>query len=229
MSGISAEIQAMIPAIMVDAQREARRAWNSAPHALELGEMVSLAYYGLTMAAARWEEYCATHRYSPAALEFFRAYALRRIRGAMLDAMRSSDWVTRSTRGNVKQLRAAGQDQGATEEELAQRTGLTPSQIRSTAAQVAARPVSIDAEPAEVPDPDDVESSVVVGSLLSSVVGACQGLSPEVQVVLALHYHQGWDLKEIAVALVRSEAEVSRLHTEGCLAVHQTLLRSVTA
>lgn len=153
---------------------------------------------------------------------------LRRIRGAMLDAMRSADWVTRSTRSRAKRLREEGADTGASEAELAKRTGLTVRQIRDTEAGVAARPVAFDAGSHDVADTSGVEETAAVAGILGQVVAAMDGLDPLAQVVLALRFHQGREFGEIAEALGISEAEVTRLHNTGVLAVHEAMLRSVT-
>lgn len=137
------ELEARILELMPQARSEAWKIFQSAPQQLDREELQSLAYLGLVMAAERWERYCAEHGYSPDATEYFAAYALRRLRGAMLDAMRSQDWVTRSVRSRAKAIRAAGQDLGATEEQISETTGLTTQQIRDTLAGVARRPVKI--------------------------------------------------------------------------------------
>ena len=159
---------------------------------------------------------------------YFAAYSLRRIRGAMLDEMRSSDWVTRSTRARARALRDAGQDLGRTEDELAAATGLTPKQVRDTLAGVAARPVSFDAETHDVPDPGDTESQAAVSSILAAVVQAMSALDAETQVILAFRYHQGLDFARIAEVLRTDEQRVVELHNAGVLAVHAVMVRAAT-
>src|SRR6202034_3675307 len=96
-----------------------------APHALEMDELESLALSGLAAAAARWPGYCAQNDHDPTAYQFFRAYCLRRMRGSMLDYLRSQDWVTRSARTRAKALRAAGQDRGLSDAELARASSMS--------------------------------------------------------------------------------------------------------
>ena len=100
---IAARIEQLVVDLLPQARTEAWRRFSAAPQQLELDEMIQLASLGLVMAASRWEQYCAENHYDPGATEYFAAYALRRMRGSMLDAMRSSDWVTRSTRHRAKQ------------------------------------------------------------------------------------------------------------------------------
>lgn len=222
------EIEKLVEDLMPQARSEAWRRWQRAPQQLDRGELESLACLGLVMAGARWEAYCAERGYSPGATQYFAAYALRRMKGAIVDYLRSVDWVTRSGRANARALQEAGQESGATEAELRERTGLSSRQIRDTMAAVARRPVSMDAEPVDVAsDSDDVEGQAVVDSVLEAAVGALRAQPRLVQAVMALRYHQGRELKDIAVVLGCPESEVGDLHTAGILAVHAAMVAAV--
>lgn len=232
-SGLDPEIRRLVIEMMPQARSEAWKVFSSAPHALDLDELTSLAYTGLMMAAARWPVYCESNGYDPHATNYFAAYSLRRIRGSMLDAMRSQDWVTRSMRAKAKALRDAGQDLGRSEAELAEQTNLTRKQIRDTLAGVAARPVSFDSlqsegAPHDVPDSGDVEGQVVVSSILERVLRAMDGLDAETQVILALRFHQGLEFGEIAELLGTDEERVIDLHDAGVVVIHAVMLRAVT-
>lgn len=222
------EIERRVQGLLPQARSEAWGVFHTAPHALELDELISLAYKGLWEAARRWPAYCEQKGHDPAAYHYFSAYCLRRIRGSMLDAMRSMDWLTRSMRTRMKALRDAGADLGKTDAELAEATGLTLGQVRETLAAQARRPASFDAEPAEIAEPAGVEESAVVSSILAAVAGAIDTLSEEARTVLALRYYAGWDISECAEALMTDEATVTRLHAEAVEAVHQAMLRSAT-
>jgi RNA polymerase sigma factor FliA len=227
-AGMDPEIQAFIIKMMPQARSEAWKVFQAAPHALDLDELTSLAYTGLMMAAVRWPIYCASNGYNPRATNYFAAYSLRRIRGAMLDAMRSADWVTRSMRSRAKLLREAGQDLGRTEAELSAATGLTGQQIRDTAAGVSSRPVSFDAGTHDVADPGDVGEQVAVSSILEAVVAVIDRLGAQSQVALALRYHQGREFGEIAAALGITEQKVIELHNEAVARIHNVMIKAVT-
>jgi RNA polymerase sigma factor for flagellar operon FliA len=224
---VTPEVEAKVLELLPQVRSEAWKVFQTAPQQLDRDELQSLGYMGLVMAAERWERYCAEHGYSPGAMEYFAAYALRRVRGSILDALRSQDWVTRSVRSKAKAIRAAGQDLGASEAEIQEITGLTPQQQRDTLAQVARRPVSVDAEPVEVAEPASVAGQQVVHSVLAAVVAVMDTLSPEGQAVMALRFHQGKELKEIAVLLDLPADTVSELHNQVVLAVHDAMLRVV--
>jgi len=243
--GLDPEIRRLVTEMLPQARSEAWKVYSAAPHALDLDDLTSLAFTGLTMAAHRWAAYCSERGFSPGCgqdpcaepqscgTRYFAAYSLRRIRGAMLDELRSADWVTRSMRARARALRDAGQDLGRTEDELAAATGLTVKQVRDTLAGVAARPVSFDAlaadgAPHDVPDPGDTESQAAVAGILAAVVRAMDGLDAETRVILALRYHRGLDFARIAELLRTDEQRVAGLHNAGVLAIHAVMVRSVT-
>jgi RNA polymerase sigma factor for flagellar operon FliA len=227
-AAVRARIGELIEEIMPQARAEAYRVWQRAPHALEMDELESLALSGLAAAGARWIAYCEKNGHDPTAYQFFTAYSLRRMRGAMLDYLRTQDWVTRSARTRAKMLRDAGQDRGLSEAELSAATGISVADIRETMAAVSARPVSIDAEPHDVAGADDVEGSAVVSEVLAAVGGVIAGLGESSRVVLALHYYHGMPMSELAGYAGVSEDEAVRLHQKAILAIHSAMLGAVT-
>lgn len=222
------ELDQLTEEIRPQARAEAFKAWQRAPHALELEELHAEALTGLAQARNRWSAYCAKNSFSPYETRFYAAYCLRRIRGAILDAMRANDWVTRSARTRAKALRDAGGDRGMDEAGLTAATGLTSKEIRETAAAVAARPFSFDAEPHDVADSsEDVEGAAVVSSVLSSVTAAMGAMDERAARLLVLRYYEGLSVPDAAAAL-GVEPEVAReLHEEAVLAVHDAMLRAV--
>lgn len=213
---------------MPQVRAEAWKVYQRAPHALELEELVSLGLLGMTQAVNAWPRYCHKNKFDPEATEYLIAYILRRVRGAMLDALRSQDWVTRSARTRAKALREAGQDQGLSEADLAARSGMTVREVRETVAAVAARPVSLDAEPHDMPATEGTESRVVVSSILEAAVGELRRYPPQVQAVVALRYYHGCTNTEAAAVLGVDEADVVRWHAEAVTAMHAAMVKAVT-
>src|SRR3954465_1638274 len=68
------------------------------PPSVEVDDLVQAGMIGLLDAINRYEE---THGAQ------FETYAVLRIRGAMLDELRSSDWLPRSMRQNMRKIEAA--------------------------------------------------------------------------------------------------------------------------
>lgn len=221
-------IDTMAADFMPQVRAEAWKVYQRAPHALELEELVSLGNLGMSQAVNAWPKYCAKNSYDPNATNYLIAYILRRVRGAMLDALRGQDWVTRSARTRAKALRAAGQDQGLSEAELAERSGMTVAEVRATVAAVAARPVSLDAEPHDVPAQDGTESQVVVSSVLAAAVEALRLHTPQAQAVVILRYYHGCTNAEAAAVLGVDEADASSWHEEAVISMRDAMVRAVT-
>jgi RNA polymerase sigma factor for flagellar operon FliA len=221
------------------AKNIATREWRTATHALKHDDMISLANLGLVDAADRWEAYCDKNGYDPAAVQFFKVFASLRIRGTIRDHIRSADWATRTLRSKSKRLKEAGQDEGIPVEELAEKTGMSVSDINKVNARLAARPISLDAHlsttygdsdavPKELRDSMDTEASAFSRDILSTFVKTVKHQPYEIQVVLVLHYYSKLDLRRISEALQLSEVKVSQLHMDGVLAVKQALTDAAT-
>lgn len=226
-AAVRARITELVAGLMPQARAEAYKVWQKAPHALEMDELESLALSGLAAAAARWPVYCAKNSHDPTRFEYFTAYALRRMRGSMLDWLRSQDWVTRSERTRAKELRLAGQDRGLSEAELAAATGMSIAEVRATISAVSARPVSMDAEPHEVSAPDDVEGQAVVSEVLAAMAGVIERLGDPARTILALHFYHGMPVSELVGYVGVTVDEATRLHQEAVLEIHSAMLRAV--
>jgi RNA polymerase sigma factor for flagellar operon FliA len=197
------------------------------PH-VELDDLISSGLGGLLR---------AIERFDPAVGASFRGFAEFRIKGAMLDGLRSSDWVPRTVREHARAIERADGDLRSTlgrvpeEEELAAKLGLDVEELRRRLLQIdRAQVYSIDAplgggEHAEGPTLrefeqshdfagpqdalDDVEGAVGAKQLLAEAIGE---LPKDQQFVLACCYTE--DLKQVEVAEVMglSESRISQLH-----------------
>jgi len=96
------------------------------PRHVDRGELARAGVLGLVEAA---------HRFEPERGVPFDRFAARRIRGAILDAVRSADWAPRSVRAMARRTESAEQrlasDLGRTPtlEELAEAVGTTPAEL----------------------------------------------------------------------------------------------------
>jgi RNA polymerase sigma factor for flagellar operon FliA len=221
---VAVDTDALIGQYMGLAQSLAQQVWRTAPHALELDELCGIAYLGLVSAARRWTPYCQERGYSENALEYFKPFVVRRVHGALIDAIRSSDWATRSLRNRAKALQDAGQDKGLGEKELASRSGMTVQEVRNTIRGMSQRPVSLEAEELDPVYGRGVESDAFTADVLDTVVGTIRDLEPDQQIVLTLHYFQGLQLEEVARTMGISESRASQLHAKAVLAVHAQMV-----
>lgn len=230
---LDAELDRLAEDVRPQARAEAWRAFQRAPHALELDELHAIALTGLAQARARWKTYCAQYDRDPNRTEYFVAYILRRMRGAILDAMRSQDWVTRSARTKVKLLREHGSEIGASEAELVSATGLTAREIRDAEAALAARPVSFDSlsaegTPHDVTDPAvDVEGSAIVSGVLTAAATVIGSLDETSRYLVVFRYYEGMSLAAAAAALGVELAEARAAWEAAVVAIHDEMLKAV--
>lgn len=204
------------------AEMAAVRVWKTAQHALELDELKSLAYLGLVHAAVRWEPYCEERGFDPEQLQFFVPFAQRRSEGAVRDAIRTADWANRSLRTRHKMLLEAGLERGASEREMATKSGLSVAEVRSTKLGMARKPVSLDVPEIELGgQPGTVESSALATELLQATVEAVRQLDEVSQTVIVLRYYSGMEIKEVAAQMGLTESRASHIHTNAVLKVHE--------
>jgi len=121
-------------------------------------------------------------------------------------------------------LQEAGLERGATETEMASKSGLSMAEVRSTKLGMARRPVSLDTSEVDVGGaPGTVESSVLATELLKSTVAAVEQLDEVSQTVIALRYYSGMEIKEVAAQMGLTESRASHIHTDAVLKVHEVL------
>lgn len=220
------EIEARVLEYLPLAQSLAQQVYRTAPHALDLDELRGIAYLALVTVAHRWLPYCLENDHDPAALQYFKPFVVRRVYGALIDASRSADWATRSLRTKAKLLQEAGQERGLSDRELADRSGLTLREVRSTIREMSQRPVSLEGEELELETGGSVEADVFTDDVLARVVAVIEDLEPQQRVVLALHYFEGRQLQQVAKEMGITESRASQLHARAVLTVHQAMVET---
>ena len=162
----------------------------------------------------------------------FETYAISRIRGAILDALRSLDRLPRSVRQKAKRLDAvtleltAANGREPTEAELAGGMGMTLVKYHQTLVDCSWVTVSLDglldrdensdSSPAtELPaDPgeEDFTRRMEKRQMLDALTGAVKGLPEREWLIVSLYYRDEMTMKEIAQILDISESRVCQLH-----------------
>jgi RNA polymerase sigma factor for flagellar operon FliA len=196
----------------------ARQMANRFPRHVEIDELVSTGMLGLIDAVDRFD----AARGVP-----FKSYAEIRIRGAIIDAMRQSDWVPRDVRRRSGRIDAArtrlrsrlGHEPGR--EEVATELGISPedydalaegSQIRGLVSlESAAEDTGVQVASQE---PTAVEQRIAQEEA-SSVSAAIANLPEKERLVATLYYQRGWQLKEIGAHLGVSEGRVSQIRSRA--------------
>lgn len=161
--------------------------------------------------------------------EAFESFAFKRIRGAILDELRRQDWRPRRVRQAANELNQAqrtlfnklGRD--PTDEELARHTGLTLEQVRERLYDAQAEEMQC-LEDWMAQGGDRAGSQNERLEMQHAIASALRQMSERDRLLIALYYHQGLNMKEIALTLGLTESRVCQLHKQ-CLATLNRLLR----
>jgi len=163
----------------------------------------------------------------------FAAFAIPRIRGAILDALRRLDPLSRGQRSAAKQIIAKQNElamtlgREATENELRVATGLGSEQFKTSRSLAAFRCVPIaDADDEgfqygypEPADPEEPATGEIEREQLHLLLAEAVALLPEREkLIIGLHYNDHLTYREIATIIEVSETRVAQL-------VHQALRR----
>lgn len=203
-------------------RHEALRLQVRLPASVELDDLLQAGGIGLLNAVERYDALQGTA---------FTTYAVQRIRGAMLDELRSRDWVPRSVRRNAREVaQAIGQleqelGRNATETEVAERLGIDIADYRQMLLDTNnSQLFSYDEWREEHGDSielvtDDHQRENPLQQLLDSnlrqrVMEAIETLPEREKLVLTLYYQEELNLKEIGAVLEVGESRVSQLHSQ---------------
>jgi RNA polymerase sigma factor for flagellar operon FliA len=175
----------------------------------------------------------------------FETYAIPRIRGAIIDELRSLDWVPRSVRARAREIERvntkleARLQRAPTDEEMAAELEMGIDQFQDALLQISnSTNVALDelwsvsdASGDQVslldtiPDRDapDPEALVNQGELRDRIADAIAALPEREKLVVALYYYENLTLREIGEVLGVTESRVSQLHTKAVLRLRSKL------
>jgi RNA polymerase sigma factor for flagellar operon FliA len=174
----------------------------------------------------------------------FETFAIPRIRGAILDELRSLDWVPRSVRARTRQIEQANTalerelHRAPTDDEMARRLSVTVDELRrrltdlGTSALLALDELwAVSVAPSSDPLSDQVSEAQVadpartldVATLKHYLAAAIARLPEREKLVIALHYYEELTLAEIADVLGVSQTRVSQLHAKAVLRLRSAL------
>lgn len=211
----------------------------SLPHFLTSEDIVSYGVVGLIDAIERYERGRNVK---------FSTYAIVRIRGAIIDALRSLDWMPRQVRKQARDIEEAmrrlDQDLGrpASERELAQSMGVTVQKLQRALFEASASTVSLnrlvdsgtsDHSSQIMPEIADENALDPLNyserkELTEALAVAISQLTLREQQVLSLYYADELNLREIGQVLQVSESRVCQLHTKAILRLRGTLPRIIS-
>jgi len=174
----------------------------------------------------------AIRRYGKAPDELFAAYAFKRIRGAMLDEFRRTDWRPRQLRQQAHQFRDASRaltrqiGRVPTQEELSQHLGIDSQQLSELMYLDQAEAMeSLDAMLEQQLHPELGETSLSPLELKLSLQKAMAGLPERNRLLLQLYYSHELNMKEIALVLELTESRVCQLHKQSIELLNKKLLQ----
>jgi RNA polymerase sigma factor for flagellar operon FliA len=161
----------------------------------------------------------------------FQTYAVPRIRGAIIDGLRSSDWVPRLVREKMRDITAATAtlerrlQRRPRESEIAEELGISERELSKRYSQSSYATLhSIDHLNDDVASPATVGVPGAPDGLPVGLLGAIRGLPERDQIVMALYYWEGLSLAEVGQILVVSESRVSQLLTRATLELRRRLI-----
>jgi RNA polymerase sigma factor for flagellar operon FliA len=187
----------------------------------------------------------AIEKYDPEKNCKFKTYAEFRIKGAILDQLRSLDWVPRSVRQKGRRLeRAYGEveqrlGRAATEDEVADSLGLQLDKLQELVNQV--RGISLvnleeirgggqegDRNGSYADVVEDVNAENPYSALklqqMKQIVADTIGTLPEKErLVISLYYYEDLNMKEIGNILGITESRVCQIHTKSVLRLRSKL------
>ncbi len=201
-------------------RRIAMRLVRQLPQAITVDDLLSAGWVGLVEAARR--------RTPQMPEEEFEAYASHRVRGAILDYLRSLDPMSRRMRGASRQITGAIRSLTARlsrapeEEEIASELGIEIETYRALLGQVAqADAARVDLSEVAGPRTGSEQLPDAMASrreLADRIADAVDTLPDRLRVVMGLYYQEDCSLREIGEILGVTESRVCQLHSE---AVHR--------
>jgi RNA polymerase sigma factor FliA len=218
----------------------AGRLGSGLPAHVEEGDLVSYGLLGLIG---------AIERFDPDRDIKFETYAIARIKGSIIDELRSMDWVPRSVRARARDIERAITDlesrltRAPTDEEIAAKLGITEEEFQDSLLEISRSSIAaldeLWASPGSsgdavalidtIEDPTAAEpQSAMAHTELREALGEAISRLPEREkLVVTLYYYEELTLREIGEVLGVTESRVSQLHTKAVLRLKARLASSV--
>ncbi len=206
------------------------------PASIEHGDLVSYGMFGLIDAIEKFDLHKGVK---------FETYAITRIRGAIIDELRSIDWIPRSVRSKAKEIERAlarlesQLRRSPTEQELADELGVPLRELRTWLAQVSLTSIVALDEPfgreenerqslidtlqdPHAPDPQASFEDTEVRAMLAEAVNR---MPEREKTVIVLYYFEGMTLAQIGEVLGVTESRICQIHTKAVLGLRGKLLQ----
>ncbi len=188
----------------------------------------------------------AVDRYDASHGTQFSTYAILRIRGKVIDQLRSHDWLSRGARQRARQVQGAidsfweKHHRPPSDEELAAVLQWDEEELRRALMDSSHILLSLDTivtsdgdevtslheilADEEQEKPDELIENEELKETLTQII---QSLPQREQFVLSLYYYEHLTFKEIGMVLDISESRVCQLHTKAILLLRSKLKRAM--
>ena len=216
-----------------------RIAMRLPPH-IEVDDLISVGVLGLMDAISKYDSSRGAK---------FKTYAEFRVRGAILDELRSMDWVPRSIRQKASQVDKVVQGLQAKlrrtpeDEEVAQEMGLSLDQFHDTLNETKSIPIfsledlGIAKESGDQQSlldclagkaDADPQTQVRLVELKEIIAKAIDALPEKERLMVSLYYYEELTMKEIGAVLDITESRVSQIHSKAVYRL-RTKLKAIIA
>ena len=192
-----------------------RLAMSLPPH-LDRDDLLSSGFFGLLV---------AIDRFDPTRNIKFETYAGMRIRGAMLDYLRSKDWIPVSMRQRIRKYEQTvcrlenELGRSATDKEVAAALNISVEELHTLINQCNSATVIPLEEYLQTDTNDAIDTnpanSTELFELKETLAKAIDRLPEKERTVVSLYYYEELTLKEISLILHLTEARISQLHTKA--------------
>ncbi len=180
----------------------------------------------------------AIERYDPDREIKFETYAIARIKGAIIDELRSLDWVPRSVRTRAREIERAIAElertlmRAPSDREIAEKLGLSDEELEDSLTEISRTSIAaldelwspssggdqvslIDTiEDTSGPNPEATFEQTEMKEALGEAIAR---LPEREKLVVTLYYYEELTLREIGEVLGVTESRVSQLHTKAVL------------
>ena len=203
-----------------------RLAVSLPPH-LDRDDLLSSGFFGLLDAIDRFD---VTRNIK------FETYAGVRIRGAILDYLRSKDWIPVTMRQRIRKYEQTvcrletELGRAATDKELAEALEISLEELQTLINQCNSATIIPLEEYLKMDVPEAVDTnpanSTEFFELKETLAKAIERLPQKERTVISLYYYEELTLKEIAMIMNLSEARISQLHTKAIFRMRGYLSQS---
>ena len=206
------------------------------PQSIEQSDLVSYGIFGLID---------AIDKFDPERGFKFETYAISRIKGAIIDELRSIDWVPRSIRSKARAIERAYSKlenelkRSPDDAEMAAEMGITESELSHTLSQISF--VGVVALDEVVNTGEKGSGTTTVGDTVADKVNdpvaafeveemkhlladAINRMPDRERLVLTLYYYEALTLAEIGTVLGVTESRVCQIHTKAILQLRGRLV-----